>query len=117
MTKQTTRRSAIVWERKLPESVFLDTLYSNFNGLRDKECWWDTHKEEVLHRFDKGVAALKSGILILLIPTTILFGGLMWVTFQRRNSSYAQAGTFAEPGSEGSSEGLIPLAASEADRV
>ena len=35
----------------------------------------------------KGIQALKSGILTLLIPTATLFSGLIWVTFRYRNSS------------------------------
>jgi len=34
----------------------------------------------------KGIQALKSGILTLLIPTATLFSGLIWVTFRYRNS-------------------------------
>ena len=34
----------------------------------------------------KGLAALKSGILILLVPTVILFSGLMLLIFRYRNS-------------------------------
>ena len=65
---------------------------------------------------DKGISALKSGILILLIPTMILFGGLFWITFKRRNPYYPEPGAFAESGRENSTDGLIPIAAPEADR-
>ncbi|SRR5579885_2081659 len=34
----------------------------------------------------KALEALKSGILILLLPTVVIFSGLMWVTFRYRNN-------------------------------
>ena len=34
----------------------------------------------------KGIRALQSGILILLIPTVAIFRGLLWATFRYRNS-------------------------------
>ena len=35
---------------------------------------------------EKGIHALKSGILILLLPTVAMFSVLMWLTFRYRNA-------------------------------
>ena len=51
----------------------------------------------------KALAALKSGILILLIPTVLLFSGLLWLTFRHRNS-YPY---WPSPGSQ-ALQGILP---------
>lgn len=49
----------------------------------------------------KGVRALQSGILILLIPAVTIFFGLLWATFRYRNSypSWPDQGRAEELGS------------------
>ena len=62
----------------------------------------------------KGIAALKSGILILLIPTTLLFAGLIWLIYRRRNSSSSDAGDRI---AEDSAASLTPLTAAKIERL
>ena len=38
---------------------------------------------------DRGIRALRIGILILLIPALTIFGGLFWMAVRRRNSNSA----------------------------
>jgi hypothetical protein len=33
----------------------------------------------------KGIEAIKNGILILLVPTLVLFGSVLWLALRRRN--------------------------------
>jgi hypothetical protein len=50
----------------------------------------------------KALEAIKSGILILLLPTVVIFGGVIWVTFRYRDSDTSwqtAGGEFVSPDS------------------
>lgn len=65
----------------------------------------------------KGIQALKSGILILLLPTVAIFGTLMLLTFRYRNScpSWRRAAPADEAPMAGSDLELLGLPSYETD--
>jgi hypothetical protein len=58
----------------------------------------------------KGIAAIKSGILILLVPTLVLFGFVLWLALRRRNGPEAGHAVELPPSVE--EESFPPLPAS-----
>jgi hypothetical protein len=58
----------------------------------------------------KGIEALKHGILILLVPTLVLFGSVLWLALRRRNGPETSGLVALPPDSD--EESFPPLPAS-----